>query len=361
MGVGTCWGRARWGGGGRVDTVCRQGYWGTLHPPAPPCNCSLNPLQPSAPDQQQPSQLPSQLPRSRPATFAPSAACPTSASARQSRSRARRWRCPPSRWVVGPAWAVGLLAVVWCGRQLRALPTIAICWLGGGCGLRWWAGRVQWMDGCMVGGRAAAVVLLPVARHAHLGGTRTRARSAHAHDDGSCPHVHDPRSSCMHMMTAYHMQVEDPTVSMTFKVNTSPFAGKEGKFVTSRNVKDRLDRELERNLALRCAGTTSRACSLLAPGPPGRRRCRCRCRQPRRRGLSEQPIWFLCWVALRGLLKGGPVARYVSSRRGPLVPPGGAMAWLACLLLLLHILHWQARGCVCVDTRAARHAADLRT
>ncbi|GLC42783.1 Putative elongation factor TypA-like svr3, chloroplastic [Pleodorina starrii] len=47
------------------------------------------------------------------------------------------------------------------------------------------------------------------------------------------------------------IQVEDPTVSMTFKVNTSPFAGKEGKFVTSRNLKDRLDRELERNLALR--------------------------------------------------------------------------------------------------------------
>jgi len=47
------------------------------------------------------------------------------------------------------------------------------------------------------------------------------------------------------------IKVEDPTVSMTFKVNTSPFAGKEGKFVTSRNLKDRLDRELERNLALR--------------------------------------------------------------------------------------------------------------
>lgn len=38
---------------------------------------------------------------------------------------------------------------------------------------------------------------------------------------------------------------------MTFKVNTSPFAGKEGKFVTSRNIKDRLDRELERNLAMK--------------------------------------------------------------------------------------------------------------
>lgn len=35
------------------------------------------------------------------------------------------------------------------------------------------------------------------------------------------------------------LQVEDPTVSMVFKVNTSPFAGKEGKFVTSRNLKER--------------------------------------------------------------------------------------------------------------------------
>ena len=38
---------------------------------------------------------------------------------------------------------------------------------------------------------------------------------------------------------------------MTFMVNTSPFAGREGKFVTTRNIKDRLERELERNLALR--------------------------------------------------------------------------------------------------------------
>ena len=35
---------------------------------------------------------------------------------------------------------------------------------------------------------------------------------------------------------------------MVFLVNTSPFAGREGKFVTSRNIKERLDRELERNL-----------------------------------------------------------------------------------------------------------------
>merc|ERR1719473_291382 len=45
--------------------------------------------------------------------------------------------------------------------------------------------------------------------------------------------------------------VEEPTVRMTFNVNTSPFAGREGKLVTSRNIKERLDRELERNLALK--------------------------------------------------------------------------------------------------------------
>ena len=47
------------------------------------------------------------------------------------------------------------------------------------------------------------------------------------------------------------IRVEEPTVRMTFAVNTSPFAGKEGKFVTSRNLRDRLQRELERNLALK--------------------------------------------------------------------------------------------------------------
>jgi GTP-binding protein len=47
------------------------------------------------------------------------------------------------------------------------------------------------------------------------------------------------------------LAVDDPTVSVTFSPNTSPFAGKEGKYVTSRHIKDRLDRELLTNVALR--------------------------------------------------------------------------------------------------------------
>ena len=51
--------------------------------------------------------------------------------------------------------------------------------------------------------------------------------------------------------------IDEPTMSMLFTINNSPFYGKEGKYVTSRHLKDRLDRELEKNLALRVGDSGS--------------------------------------------------------------------------------------------------------
>ena len=56
------------------------------------------------------------------------------------------------------------------------------------------------------------------------------------------------------------VKIDEPTISMNFMVNDSPFAGKEGKFVTSRNIRDRLFKEVETNVSMRVEETDSTDC-----------------------------------------------------------------------------------------------------
>ena len=58
-----------------------------------------------------------------------------------------------------------------------------------------------------------------------------------------------------HVEAMHALTIDEPTVTMTFQVNKSPFAGKEGKFVTSRQIRERLHRELIHNVALRVDDT----------------------------------------------------------------------------------------------------------
>jgi GTP-binding protein len=74
--------------------------------------------------------------------------------------------------------------------------------------------------------------------------------------DGLC--ISDTLCDPDHVEALPALTVDEPTVSMTFSVNDSPFAGKEGKYVTSRNIRERLDQELIHNVALRVeSGGTS--------------------------------------------------------------------------------------------------------
>ena len=69
------------------------------------------------------------------------------------------------------------------------------------------------------------------------------------------PQIGDTVTDPERPVTLPRLAVDEPTLSMLFTINSSPLAGQEGKFVTSRNIRDRLDRELRSNVALRVEET----------------------------------------------------------------------------------------------------------
>lgn len=69
--------------------------------------------------------------------------------------------------------------------------------------------------------------------------------------------IGDTLNNPNHIMPMEAIEIEEPTLSMNFMVNTSPLAGRDGKYVTSRNIKERLERELEVNVGLRVEETES--------------------------------------------------------------------------------------------------------
>jgi GTP-binding protein len=92
--------------------------------------------------------------------------------------------------------------------------------------------------------------------YGYLGLDRYEVESASAGDIVAltgleAPNVSDTLCHPEHVQPLPPLTVDEPTVSMTFQVNTSPFAGKEGKYLTSRQLKDRLEQELIHNVALR--------------------------------------------------------------------------------------------------------------
>ncbi|MGB1108794.1 MAG: translational GTPase TypA [Gammaproteobacteria bacterium] len=92
--------------------------------------------------------------------------------------------------------------------------------------------------------------------YGYLGLDRHEVESASAGDivaltGMEAPNVSDTLCDPEHVEALPPLSVDEPTVSMTFQVNTSPFAGKSGKYLTSRQLKDRLERELIHNVALR--------------------------------------------------------------------------------------------------------------
>lgn len=92
--------------------------------------------------------------------------------------------------------------------------------------------------------------------YGYLGLERYEVASASAGDIVAltgieAPNVSDTLCDPDHVEAMPQLSVDEPTVTMTFQVNTSPFAGREGKYLTSRQLKERLERELIHNVALR--------------------------------------------------------------------------------------------------------------
>ncbi|MCG2633885.1 MAG: translational GTPase TypA [Gammaproteobacteria bacterium] len=92
--------------------------------------------------------------------------------------------------------------------------------------------------------------------YGYMGLERTEVPIAHAGDiialtGIEAPNVSDTLCDPEHVESMPPLAVDEPTVSMTFQVNGSPFAGREGKYLTSRQIKERLERELIANVALR--------------------------------------------------------------------------------------------------------------
>jgi GTP-binding protein len=92
--------------------------------------------------------------------------------------------------------------------------------------------------------------------YGYLGLNRYEIKSANAGDIVAitgidAPNVSDTLCDPDYVEALPPLSVDEPTVTMTFQVNTSPFAGREGKFLTSRQLKERLERELIHNVALR--------------------------------------------------------------------------------------------------------------
>lgn len=99
----------------------------------------------------------------------------------------------------------------------------------------------------------------------YKGLSRTSVQEAHSGDIvviAGMPDISIGDTICQqdHVEPMEQIEIEEPTLSMNFHVNTSPFAGQSGKYVTSRNLKERLEKELEVNVGLKIEPTDSADC-----------------------------------------------------------------------------------------------------